>query len=72
MISNVLVETAGIFTPEEISPFLAGEIEAYCVRCRTTHKMKAAQQVTTRNGKLAARGKCQVCGATMMKFLPAR
>ncbi len=47
------------------------EIEAYCVKCKATRKMAGAQMVTTKSGKLAAQGKCPVCGTTMMKFLPA-
>jgi hypothetical protein len=48
------------------------EIEAYCVKCKATRKMTGAQLVTTKNGKLAAKGQCPVCGTTMMKFLPGR
>lgn len=47
------------------------DVEAYCVKCKTTRKMTEAQLVTTKNGKPAAKGKCPVCGTTMMKFLPA-
>jgi hypothetical protein len=51
---------------------LPAEIEAYCVKCKATRKMADPQLVTTKNGKLAAKGKCPVCGTTMMKFLPSR
>ena len=51
---------------------LPADIEAYCVKCKATRKMTGAQLVTTKNGKLAAKGKCPVCGTTMMKFLPSR
>ncbi len=47
------------------------EVEAYCVKCKATLKMMSAQIVTTKSGKLAAHGKCPVCGAPMMKFVPA-
>jgi hypothetical protein len=54
------------------STHLPDEIEAYCVRCKASRKMTGAELVTTKNGKLAAKGKCPVCGTTMMKFLPSR
>ena len=49
---------------------LPAEIEAYCVKCKATRKMVSAQLVITKNGRPAAKGKCPVCGTTMMKFLP--
>ena len=54
------------------TPQLPEDIEAYCVKCKAPRPMKAPQLVTTKNGNLAAKGKCAVCGTTMMKFLPAR
>jgi hypothetical protein len=48
------------------------EVEAYCVKCKATRKMTEIQMVTTKNGKPAAKGKCPVCGTTMMKFLPSK
>lgn len=48
------------------------DIEAYCVKCKAPRKMVEAQIVTTKNGKPAAKGKCPVCGTTMMKFLPSK
>jgi hypothetical protein len=50
-------------------PSLPAEIEAYCVKCRANRRMVAAQLVITKNGRPAAKGKCPVCGTTMMKFL---
>lgn len=54
------------------TPQLPEEIEAYCVKCKVSRQMASPQLVTTKNGKPAAKGKCAVCGTTMMKFLPAR
>lgn len=45
--------------------------EAYCVKCKASRKVTEAQTVTTKNGKPALKGKCPVCGTTMMKFLPS-
>ena len=47
------------------------DLEAYCVKCKAPRKMTEIQMVTTKNGKPAAKGKCPVCGTTMMKFLAA-
>ena len=47
-------------------------VEAYCVKCKATRSMIEIQMVTTKNGKPAAKGKCPVCGTTMMKFLSAK
>ncbi len=48
---------------------LPAEIEAYCIKCKAPRKMVAAQLVITKNGRAAAKGKCPVCGTTMMKFI---
>ncbi len=50
----------------------APDVDAYCVKCKASRKMVEAQLVTTKNGKPAAKGKCPVCGTTMMKFLPSK
>jgi len=56
--------------PQDIpTPAVPTEVEAYCVKCKSTRKMTAIQLVTTKNGRTAAKGKCPVCGTTMMKFL---
>lgn len=47
-------------------------VEGYCVKCKASRKMAAVQMVTTKNGKPAAKGKCPVCGTTMMKFLSSK
>jgi DNA topoisomerase-1 len=70
MMIHTLAPLPGMFMLEEPAA-LPEDLQAYCVRCRTDHTMTHAQLVTTRTGKLAARGKCEVCGTTMMKFLPA-
>jgi hypothetical protein len=61
-------------SPEEGAPAPAAssEVEAYCVKCKAPRKMTEMQLVTTKNGKTAAKGKCPVCGTTMMKFLPSK
>ena len=50
---------------------LPAEVEAYCVKCKAPRKMPAPQLVTSKSGKLAATGKCPVCGTPMMKFVPS-
>ena len=51
---------------------LPAAIEAYCVKCKASRKMIGAELVTSKNGKPAAKGRCPVCGTTMMKFLPSQ
>jgi hypothetical protein len=72
MISTALENILTLVGPEAIPSLLPDDVDAYCVKCKTTRKMVSAQLVTTKNGKSAARGKCAVCSTTMMKFLPVR
>ncbi len=46
---------------EEAQPTIVAE--AYCVRCKKKTPMKDIEEVTTKNGAPAIRGKCSVCGA---------
>jgi hypothetical protein len=48
------------------------DVDAYCVKCKASRKMSGGQIVTTKNGKSAVKGKCPVCGTTMMKFLSSK
>ena len=43
--------------------------EAYCVKCKAKREMENVEEVTTKNGRKALKGKCPVCGTTMMKFV---
>lgn len=72
LFSNWLADISTLVVPGSRPPLQPDDVDAYCVKCKTTHKMVGPQLVTTKNGKSAARGKCAVCGTTMMKFLPAR
>ena len=72
MISHSLEDIQTLVAPIGLPPLLPDDIDAYCVKCKTTHKMVSAQLVTTKSGKSAARGKCAVCGTTVMKFLAVR
>ena len=44
--------------------------EAYCVKCRRKVKMENGKEVTTANGRRAAKGTCPNCGTTVYRFLP--
>jgi len=48
------------------------EVEGYCVKCREKRMMKDAQEVTMKNGRLAAKGTCPKCDTGMFKFLPKK
>ncbi len=52
------------------SPSTSGDVQGYCVKCKASRSMTEVQIVTTQNGRKAAKGKCPVCGTTVMKFLP--
>ena len=58
--------------PETTPTQAPAEVEGYCVKCKATRKMTEVQIVSTKNGKPAAKGKCPVCGTTMMKFLSSK
>ncbi len=43
-------------------------VQAYCVKCKAKREMKDATSVTLSNGKPAMKGKCPVCGTTIMRI----
>lgn len=55
--------------PETPAVTAPAETQAYCVKCKATRKMVNPEVTTVKNGKNALKGKCEVCGTTMMKFL---
>ena len=42
--------------------------EAYCVKCRAKREFEG-EEVTLKNGRRAAQGKCPVCGTKVMRIL---
>lgn len=48
------------------------QVEGYCVKCRAKKVIKNAEEVTMKNGRLAAKGTCPVCSTGMFKFLPKK
>ena len=42
--------------------------EAYCVKCKQKREFDG-EEVTMKNGRKAARGKCPVCGTTLNRIL---
>ena len=40
----------------------------YCVKCRAKREGKDHEDVTMKNGKLATRAVCEVCGTRMFKI----
>ncbi len=56
--------------PSHTPASLPAEIDGYCIKCKAPRQMVSAQRVITKNGRAAAKGKCPVCGTTMLKFLP--
>ncbi len=47
-------------------------VQAYCVKCKAKREMKDASPVTLKNGKPATKGKCPVCGTTIMRIGAAK
>ena len=45
-----------------------GNMEAYCLKCRTKREMRNPQQVTMKNGKPATSGSCPVCNTKMYRI----
>jgi hypothetical protein len=41
----------------------------YCVKCKASKEMKNVENVTMKNGRPAAKGKCPDCGTGMYKIL---
>jgi hypothetical protein len=43
--------------------------KGFCVKCKKQQEMNDAQNVTLKNGRIAIKGKCPVCGTVMCKIL---
>ena len=46
--------------------------KGYCVKCRAKREIKDAKQIKMKNGKPAMKGKCPVCGTTIMRIGAAK
>jgi pimeloyl-ACP methyl ester carboxylesterase len=44
------------------------KVEAYCAKCKTKRGMLNATEVTAKNGRMAVRGTCEVCGSNLHRF----
>lgn len=44
-------------------------MEAYCVKCKAKKEMKDPENVTMKNGRKAAKGKCPDCGTSMFRIV---
>jgi hypothetical protein len=44
--------------------------ESYCLKCKTKRDIVGAEKTVLKNGANAVKGKCAVCGTTVMKILP--
>ena len=43
-------------------------VEAYCAKCKTKRTMLNAIEVTAKNGRMAVRGTCEICGSNLHRF----
>lgn len=50
------------------APGLKITIEAYCVKCKQKRRVLNAQEVTMKNGRIAIRGTCEVCGSNLFRI----
>ena len=44
------------------------EMTAYCVKCRRKVTPEQVKKVTVKGGRHAIKGKCPICGTTVMRF----
>ena len=44
------------------------QVEAYCVKCKKKTQMRNPHEVTTKNGRIAIRGTCEVCGTNLHRM----
>ena len=51
-----------------IAPPENATIEAYCAKCKTKRKMINAAEVTSKDGRQAVRGTCEICGSNLHRF----
>jgi hypothetical protein len=51
-------------------PMADEKYESYCLKCKSKQLMKDAEKTVLKNGANAVKGKCTVCGTTVMKILP--
>ena len=43
-------------------------MQAYCFKCRVKREIKNPKRVTLKNGRLATRGTCPVCGTKLSRI----
>lgn len=51
-----------------VAPKVNTSIEAYCAKCKMKRGMLNATEVTTKDGRMAVRGTCEVCGSNLHRF----
>ena len=44
-------------------------MDAYCVKCKQKRELTNPQKVVLKNGRPALKGKCPVCGTSLMRFV---
>jgi len=43
-------------------------VQAYCVKCKAKVEIKNPTRITMKNGKLATKGVCPVCGTKVFRI----
>jgi pimeloyl-ACP methyl ester carboxylesterase len=55
-------------TTADVEPASSSQAEAYCARCKTRRPIRNAREVTMKNGRIAVRGECMVCGTQIFRM----
>ena len=50
------------------TPEVKTTIEAYCMKCKTKRRILNPTEVTMKNGRIAVRGTCEVCGTGLYRI----
>lgn len=45
-----------------------GPMRAYCFRCKKQQEMRNPKEITLKNGRMATRGICSVCGGKISRM----
>ena len=45
------------------------KMTGYCVKCKGKQEIPDGQEVTMKNGRLAMKGKCPICGTGMYRIM---
>ncbi len=68
---ETVIDTIREWSEEEkatAAPKINSLLEAYCIKCKKKRVMLNATEVTLKNGRIALRGTCEVCGTSLYRM----